>query len=310
MPQKSAKIRNSLIENQSVCFDIDRTYSNIEYHYSDMIEKTDDRVVSERKPGITLGILIEGKLDFTIDHQPIKLEVANASTPICFGYNFAKPAQWKRRLIKNNRVKKLIITIPQQWINNRLSGDSNIESMMYRFLQTHAELISSTADSKTIELANSFFRQPRNNISKILLESLSLQFIISGLSVLSLELPDKSVSDQYRITKISKEAIKIRSHIEKYCLNCEVTEKLTLTEIAYGLGASVSTLQRQFRHAFSITIGEYIRSRRLELAKEQLELGLNIGEVAYQAGYKHTSNFTSAFRKRFGETPGSVCFIR
>ena len=42
----------------------------------------------------------------------------------------------------------------------------------------------------------------------------------------------------------------------------------------------------------------YIRGQKLGIARKALEAGkMSVGEIAYQAGYKHSSNFAIAFKK-------------
>lgn len=70
---------------------------------------------------------------------------------------------------------------------------------------------------------------------------------------------------------------------------------------------SVSNLQRRFKQSLDMTVSGYIRHRRLEIARQNLEHGLmSITEAAYEAGYHHPSNFTNAFKKVFGVAPHEV----
>jgi len=81
----------------------------------------------------------------------------------------------------------------------------------------------------------------------------------------------------------------------------------SLDEIAGALGVSVSTLQRKFKAAYGYTVIDYVRRRRLEIARSALLLdGISIGEAAYLAGYNHPSNFVAAFRKQFDVTPARL----
>ncbi|QTG98088.1 helix-turn-helix transcriptional regulator, partial [Vibrio furnissii] len=65
-----------------------------------------------------------------------------------------------------------------------------------------------------------------------------------------------------------------------------------------------SNLQRRFKQQMGMTVANYVRQRRLNNARQQLERGyVTITEAAYEAGYHHPSNFTAAFKKAFGESP-------
>lgn len=84
-------------------------------------------------------------------------------------------------------------------------------------------------------------------------------------------------------------------------------DQFKLNQVASDMGMSVSNLQRVFRASYGQTIGEYIRQRRLEIARDAIvRERKSIGEAAYLAGYLHTSNFTNAFKRLFGVPPGTL----
>ncbi len=77
----------------------------------------------------------------------------------------------------------------------------------------------------------------------------------------------------------------------------------TLQELAQLCGLSVRQLTRGFRHSRGCSIGEYIESHRLELARQRLATDDSIKAVAYSLGYSSPSSFSFAFRRSTGETP-------
>jgi AraC-like DNA-binding protein len=67
---------------------------------------------------------------------------------------------------------------------------------------------------------------------------------------------------------------------------------------------SPSTLQRVFKQCLGMTVGEFMRIRRLERARAELAAGAcRVGEAAYRAGYRSAANFATAFRQEFGFPP-------
>jgi len=80
-----------------------------------------------------------------------------------------------------------------------------------------------------------------------------------------------------------------------------------LIELARIAGMSISVLRRRFKARFGETLTDYARRHRLEHALVLLETNaLPIAEIAWRAGYSDTANFSTAFRRHFGFTPGSV----
>ncbi len=64
-------------------------------------------------------------------------------------------------------------------------------------------------------------------------------------------------------------------------------------------------LSREFHKHFQMTIGEYIRKRRIEHASELLSNSeLSMAEIASICGFSDQSHFCALFKKHSGMTPG------
>jgi AraC-like DNA-binding protein len=80
---------------------------------------------------------------------------------------------------------------------------------------------------------------------------------------------------------------------------------LTIETIAREAGASVSSVQRHFKQHFGMTVFEFIRSKRLDAARDALERkGVTVMQAAWIAGYLSPSSFITAFKKTYGTPPG------
>lgn len=80
-----------------------------------------------------------------------------------------------------------------------------------------------------------------------------------------------------------------------------------VAELAAGLHMDRATLFRRLKAARGLSPSDYLRERRLQLARELLDARRgNVSEVAYAVGYESLSHFTQAFRRRFGCTPSAV----
>ncbi len=81
---------------------------------------------------------------------------------------------------------------------------------------------------------------------------------------------------------------------------------LSAGSVAAMLGISAGYLHRLF-HAEGETVGEYIRSRRLERCRRELadplHAGERITEIALRWGFNDMPHFSRAFRSRFGAAP-------
>ena len=86
-----------------------------------------------------------------------------------------------------------------------------------------------------------------------------------------------------------------------------LTENITLTDIAAHFYVSVSFLSLIFKTVCGMTIMEYIRNRRLTLAGEELSTSnIRIIDLAYKYGYETPEAFTKAFTRFYGFPPSFV----
>jgi AraC-like DNA-binding protein len=90
----------------------------------------------------------------------------------------------------------------------------------------------------------------------------------------------------------------LRQIVENNLLN-----NLTLNELAFLANRSLATFKRDFEKEYGVSPGKYIRERKLEIARYELINGNSPAEIFMQLGYENVSNFTGAFKKKFGQTP-------
>lgn len=86
-----------------------------------------------------------------------------------------------------------------------------------------------------------------------------------------------------------------------------ITEEISCEEIASHIYLSSFHFQRTFSLLTGMTIGEYIRSRRLSLAgQDLLTTNQRVIDVALKYGYETPESFSRAFVRFHGVTPSSV----
>lgn len=83
-------------------------------------------------------------------------------------------------------------------------------------------------------------------------------------------------------------------------------EDHSLMELARLACMSPSTLRAKFHAAYHCTIFNWLRQRRLEVAREQLAQGWSVQQAAHYVGYRHATNFATAFRERYGVSPSRL----
>ena len=81
----------------------------------------------------------------------------------------------------------------------------------------------------------------------------------------------------------------------------------SLLQLAEQVGIGDYKLKQDFRTAFGMTVFGYLRSHRLEQARQLLvDRHMSVSEVAQLVGYSSLSKFTAAFKRQFGVLP-SAC---
>ena len=101
------------------------------------------------------------------------------------------------------------------------------------------------------------------------------------------------------------------------------TRELTIAYLAKKSGLSPFHFIRAFRKQFGATPHQYLRSKRIERAKELLiTTPLAVTEICDRIGFQSLGSFSSLFRRLTGETPAGyraerrkdvyipACFVR
>ncbi|PTP83815.1 AraC family transcriptional regulator [Vibrio splendidus] len=301
----------------------------LSYQYNDQIfvhggrcvELVDSNIVSTAHSAILITILLEGKLTFGYDDLEFDLD-AN-SGPQGVVVNLAKPANFRRSLIQGNKINKINILVKPQWVEPRLSDHCSSKS----FLDSHKAFYNVKINADIIQLTNALTSQatPTNFQDKLVVETLTQQLLAKTLSQMPIQCCQQCTSDNdLTNTDSSDQSIALHNanlgeNIDKATtskafdakiediisyIEINLDQQLSLESIASKFSMSISNLQRRFKQSYNLTINGYIRYRRLDIARQHLERGLvSITEAAYEAGYQHPSNFTSAFKKTFGVPP-------
>lgn len=86
-----------------------------------------------------------------------------------------------------------------------------------------------------------------------------------------------------------------------------ITENITCEDVAKHIYISSFHFQRTFSLFTGLTVGEYIRNRRLSLAGQELLIGKNrVIDIALKYGYETPESFSKAFTRFHGVTPNEV----
>jgi AraC-like DNA-binding protein len=106
----------------------------------------------------------------------------------------------------------------------------------------------------------------------------------------------------YLHSLISKEVSPFKNVIES-----NVHSNLKIEEIAFLCNMSLSTFKRHFTSEYNEAPGKWLQNKRLQKAKELLQKGqLKPSDIYLEIGYNNLSNFSIAFKNKFGISPTDI----
>lgn len=97
----------------------------------------------------------------------------------------------------------------------------------------------------------------------------------------------------------SPQEIDLREIVQEHLFS-----EISINDLAYLCHMSVSTFKRHFKHTFNDTPANYLKTKRLEKAKELLVISkLSISEIAYETGFSDVGHFSNSFKSLYNSSP-------
>lgn len=80
----------------------------------------------------------------------------------------------------------------------------------------------------------------------------------------------------------------------------------TVQQIAAASTLSPTKLKKGFKMVFGTGLFEYLETARFQKSKEMMaDPNKSLKQISKAMGYKHQNNYSRAFKKRYGITPGA-----
>jgi AraC family transcriptional regulator len=87
-------------------------------------------------------------------------------------------------------------------------------------------------------------------------------------------------------------------------LEANYRRRFRVADVAAACGINPSHLAEVFRRKYAVSVGEWVRNRRLDFARDALLATTHsISAIAFSAGFADQSHLTRLFRARFRMTP-------
>lgn len=254
----------------------------------------------ELPPGLGFNLLFAGSVDIAVGDRRCGLGQA---TPVrdggglCAAMTLSRAETVAASVPRAQRLRLLGLWVERRWLEDRCRSPAD-RRHLERIFREHAAVHRWRPPAQTCALALEWISLSTGGglESSLRAEQAAIALLSRCLGELAQLLGDAPGTPSCP-----------RSERLKQQIDARLRDHRSLADMAASLGVSVSTLQRRFKAAYGTTVVDYLRRRRLEIAREALtDEGLSIGEAAYLAGYNHPSNFVAAFRKHFDVTPARL----
>ncbi|MFD2553977.1 helix-turn-helix transcriptional regulator [Sphingobacterium tabacisoli] len=157
------------------------------------------------------------------------------------------------------------------------------------------------SDNRTRLLINQLMAYIRhdNYLNRLRIQALLIEIVVHQIEGLYAE------NEKHEIIPNKNHYDKIV--LAKNLIHRDLSKNYTISELAKHVGTNEQYLKKHFKQYFGKTVMNYITEKKMEHAKELILTGdYRISDVAQMTGYKHSTHFTSAFKKYFGFIPNSL----
>lgn len=95
-------------------------------------------------------------------------------------------------------------------------------------------------------------------------------------------------------------------HDAQAYLSKNLDRRISRLNLSREIGMNQTHLKAGFKQLFGTTIFDYTLELKMKLAAELLqENRLSISEISDLTGYSHPNHFSTAFKRKYGVSPGS-----
>lgn len=124
---------------------------------------------------------------------------------------------------------------------------------------------------------------------------------VTPLAIESLTLELMAMAYRHRVRRSAQPPGWLRLARER--IEDALPERVAIHDLATAAGVHPAHFSRVFRAHFGGTVADYVRCRRVGMAKESIAAGRTLAEAALDAGFADQSDLTRAFRRVAGMTP-------
>ncbi|MEM9060855.1 MAG: helix-turn-helix transcriptional regulator [Pseudomonadota bacterium] len=277
-------------------FALQQYSDGLRVHVTSGVESSDLTAKFTVGPALTIFILLEGYVAFTIEDAIWELgadDGVNVETGLI--WSRTRDTVVERHMRRGRHVCKVGITLEPVWFEKL---DLPLPSALMQFRERHLAQVQWCPSPGALRNAHDIIRpiETAPLQARLATQQKALQIVQEAFGLFD----EEAVAEPNGT--LAARAPEIRDFLDD---NLDLD--LSLEQIGRSLGMSVTVLQERFRDAFGMTIGEYRRQQRLIRAMLAIrDEGTTVTDAALVAGYSSPANFATAFSRHFGYPPSQV----
>lgn len=242
-------------------------------------------------------IFLRGNVNYSIEGknyllQPYDIVLVNAG-------EIHRPS-----VLDDSIYERIIIYVSAQFLNEYNQGDDDLNHCFHSAKEAHSNVlrIHSVDKSKFYQVCLELERSFKDNAfaKELYQKILFLEFMI--------HLNRTTIANHINYLDSSIGNVKLIKILEY--INQHLTGELSIDTLASHFYLNRYYLMHFFKEETGYTIGNYIKEKRLMLAKDLVRNGSTITEACYQSGFKNYSTFSRAFKKAYHTVPKNASLIQ
>ncbi len=275
-------------------------------HFSDSQELDDLTIKTNTSAHIGVRLFLEGDIDARIGEQMVPMPKRSPENgqwqPVASIFSQIRQESFQRKVRKGDRVRKVIISMSHEWLNQQDLGEPDEAHLIKQFTDCHMACKSWDPSPAALAWAEQIIHPP--DLPRFLLKLYVQSRVFSLIAEAFAQIlrPEIKVTNNQLRPQDHQRITRIETYLEHHS-----TDNIKAADLADAAGVSVNTLQRLCQGHYGASVSEFIRRWRMEKARHALEIeGITIAEAAFLAGYGGPANFSTAFKRHFGVSPSEV----
>lgn len=277
----------------------------LSFHFGSEAEREDFVGRGQVDDQLRIVLVLEGSLDIAYGGSRINLTASGPRNTDTAMVALSEPEEFRRIIHRGDYARRISIGLERQWIEQSLLGDTRVSAAgsAEGFIRRHLAATCWRASPHARAIAEQMLNPPPlpPELASMYLESRAIELIVEAWSRQGLAEAGTRPARGLRPAAFRR-MCELKAWLQEHA-----AAALSIERICAHAGTSPATLQRHFRLAHGTSVFEFLQHTRLQQARHALEYeGADVGAAALIAGYASPANFATAFKRRYGLSPGQV----